>query len=198
MKKILIMISGRGSNMAAILRNVENGCLKGLCEITEVFSNKVDAAGLRLADIHDIKTHTIPSKGKKRNVYNQLLKQHLLELDPDLIIFAGYMKILPTDIIKEFTDRIINIHPADTAQHQGLHGYEWAWENRLDSTKVTVHYVDEGLDTGKVIAKREVDLKGTSSLEEVEKRGLAVEHQFYSECIKKVITAKSGKTLRII
>jgi phosphoribosylglycinamide formyltransferase-1 len=67
-----------------------------------------------------------------------------------------------------------------------LHGYEWAWENRLNESKVTVHYVDEGLDTGSIIAQGIVDLKGADSLEDVEKRGLAVEHELYSKTLKKL------------
>ena len=115
----------------------------------------------------------------------------MIKLQPDYVILAGYMKIIPPEIIKLFPKRIINIHPADTALHRGLHGYKWAFENNLKKTKITVHFVDEGLDTGEVIAKADVDLQGASSLKEVEKRGLAVEHKFYSECLKKIFTEKS-------
>lgn len=180
------MISGRGSNMLAIGRNVIDGNLKGLCEIQTVFSNDENAKGLIAADELGLVTHFINSKGKKRSTYNSLLLEWLKVENPDFIVLAGYMRIVPAEIIQAFPHRIINIHPADTSKHQGLHGYDWAWENRLESTKVTVHYVDEGLDTGSVIAKREVDLKGATSLEEVETRGLAVEHKFYSECLKDV------------
>jgi len=96
------------------------------------------------------------------------------------------MKVLDQSIISNFPERIINIHPADTSEHQGLHAYDWAWENKLSSTKITVHYVDEGLDTGNVIAKAEVDLAGCSSLEEVEKVGLKIEHKFYSKCLEMI------------
>jgi phosphoribosylglycinamide formyltransferase 1 len=193
MHKIIIIISGRGSNMEAIIRSTEDGCLKGLCEIDEVISNKKEAAGLQIAENLQIPTKVIRSRNRKRSEYSNLLKEHLMDKDPYLIILAGYMKILPAEIIKEFPARIINIHPADTALHQGLNGYQWAWENNLKSTKVTVHYVDEGIDTGKVIGKKEVDLSGANSLKEVEKRGLAIEHMFYSECIREVLTAKNAK-----
>ena len=188
------MISGRGSNMQAILKNVKEGILKDQCEVISVFSNRIDAPGLKIAEKFDVKTKVIESKGKKRSTYNSLLLEFLKKLDPDFIILAGYMKILSSDIVHQFPNRIINIHPADTSQHQGLHGYEWAYENGLKSTKVTVHFVDEGLDTGQVIARREVDLTGADTLEEVERRGLAVEHEFYSQCLKKIFTAKYGKT----
>jgi len=190
MKKILIMISGRGSNMEAIINNVENGLLSDICDIIAVFSNKINAPGLKIAENHNIPIKAIGSKGKKRLTYNKLLKEYLLKLNPDLIVLAGYMRILPVEIIKDFPGKIINIHPADTALHQGLHGYEWAFEDNLESTKITVHYVDEGLDTGQVIGKKEVDLHGAETLNEIEKRGLAAEHEFYSKCLSKVLKEK--------
>ncbi len=190
------MISGRGSNMQAIIRNVNEGTLKDICEIQAVFSNKTDAAGLQIAKDYRIQTYCIPSKGKKRSTYNKLLYDYLESLDPDYIILAGYMKIISSDVIQRFRNRIINIHPADTALHQGLHGYEWAFENKLESTKITVHFVDEGLDTGNVIRKREVDISDCKTIEEIEQKGLKVEHQFYSECLKEIFTAKAQRSQR--
>ncbi len=195
-KKIIILISGRGSNMEAIIRNVQSGFLKDFCSIQSVFSNIESAQGLKKATEFDISTHVIVSKGKKRKNYNATLLDWLKKENPDFIVLAGYMKILSPEIIREFPKRIINIHPADTTQHQGLHGYDWAFENKLETTKITVHYVDEGLDTGEIIGQREVDLIGCRSLEEVEQKGLRVEHKFYSECLKKIFTAKNGKTQR--
>ena len=188
--KIAILISGRGSNMKAIVENVQNGILKGLCGVIVVFSNKINAPGLEISESFGLDTKVIESKGKKRSTYDALLYEYLDSLDPDYIILAGYMKIISSNVVQRFRNRIINIHPADNALHQGLHGYEWAFENKMESTKITVHFIDEGLDTGQVIAKREVDLKGATTLEEVEKRGLAVEHVFYSECLQKVFSKK--------
>ena len=190
MKKIAILISGRGSNMKAIAENVKDGILKNYCEILEVFANKKDAPGLEIAENFGLDTKVIESKRKKRKTYNSLLLEYLKKRNPDYIVLAGYMKIISSEIIKEFPDKIINIHPADTALHQGLHGYEWAFENKLESTKVTVHFVDEGLDTGKVIGHREVDISDCKTLDEVEGKGLEVEHAFYSECLKKIITTE--------
>ena len=195
-KRIIVLISGRGSNMLAIIQNVQSGILKDICTIQSVFSNKSDAAGLHKASKLDIPTHVITSKGKKRKNYNEMLLDWLKKENPDFIILAGYMKILSPEIIREFPKRIINIHPADTLQHQGLHGYDWAFENKLITTKITVHYVDEGLDTGEVIGKKEVDISDCRTIEEIEQKGLNVEHEFYSECLRKVLTGKDGKTQR--
>ena len=196
MKKIVILISGRGSNMEAIIRNVQSGILKDVCSIQSVFSNNKNAAGLQKAMESCIPTHVITSKGKKRTAYNAMLMDWLKQQNPYFIVLAGYMKILTPEIIREFPQKIINIHPADTSLHQGLHGYDWAYENQLKTTSITVHYVDEGLDTGEVIGKREVDLSECKTIEEVEQKGLKVEHEFYSECLNKIFTAKNGKTQR--
>ncbi|MCF7792388.1 MAG: phosphoribosylglycinamide formyltransferase [Candidatus Cloacimonetes bacterium] len=197
MNKIIIMISGRGSNMFAIAKNIQSGILKDVCEIQTVFSNKSEAPGLQKANEMGIRTHCIPSKGKKKKTYNSLLLKWLKSEKPDFIVLAGYMKVLPVEIIQEFPRKIINIHPADTTEHQGLHGYEWAWENNIKETKITVHFVDEGLDTGEIIRQRAVDLNGCNSLEEVEKRGLKVEHEFYSKCLREILTAKITKTQKV-
>ena len=100
------------------------------------------------------------------------------------------MKILSPDIIREFPKRIINIHPADTSLHQGLHGYDWVFEKKLETTKITVHYVDEGLDTGSVIGKKDVDISDCKTIEEVEQKGLKVEHKFYSECLREIFEGR--------
>ncbi len=177
------MISGRGSNLVAIAENVNNGILQGECIIQAVFSNKRNAAGLQKAEQFGIPTHVISKTGN----YNFHLLDWLRSKNPDLIILAGYMKILPAEIVRAFPQKIINIHPADTKEHQGLNGYKWAWEKKLAETKITVHFVDEGLDSGKIIGQRVVDLRGAESLAEIEKRGLQVEHEFYSECIKMIL-----------
>lgn len=187
MPELVILISGRGSNMKAILTEIQSGVLKDKCNAAAVISNKKNAPGLIIAQDFGIETKVIASAKRKRSEYNKELLDYLKELNPDYIILAGYMKIISPEIIEHFHNRIINIHPADTIKHQGLHGYEWAWKNKLESTKVTVHFVDEGLDTGKIIGQKNVDLKGSKSLKEVEQRGLTVEHKFYSECLLKVL-----------
>ena len=100
---------------------------------------------------------------------------------PQLLEMIGYREDELSGMQERWT---AIVHPADTARHQGLHGYEWAFDQRLPATRITVHLVDEGLDTGRVLAQREVDLRGAETLAEVERRGLAVEHQLYPEALK--------------
>lgn len=188
-KKLAIFISGRGSNMKAIIEACETGILKDLAEIVLVFSNKPSAAGLETAKAAGLSVLSLPSKGKKRSQFDQEVVDLLANYDLDYIILAGYMRIISSVLVNAYEGRIINIHPADTQQHQGLNGYEWAFEQGLKTTKVTVHYVDEGLDTGSIIEQYAVDLSNATTLEEVERLGLAVEHANYSRAIKRVIEA---------
>ncbi len=185
--KLIIFISGRGSNMQRIIEETKNGILKDIAEVVLVFSDKPEAPGLKIAQETGIETKSIAAKGKSRKEFNDEVMKLLENYEFDYIVLAGYMRILPAEFVRKYPKKIINIHPADTRLHQGLHGYEWAYKNGMKSTKITIHYVDEGMDTGEIIAQREVDLTGAKSLEEVEQRGLAVEHGFYAETIKKLV-----------
>ena len=106
----------------------------------------------------------------------------------DVVVLAGYMRMVTPRIVEAYRGRMLNIHPADTRLHQGLNGYGWAFEQKLPSTRITVHLVDEGLDTGAILAQREVDLRGADTLAEVERRGLAVEHELYPETLRTFLT----------
>jgi phosphoribosylglycinamide formyltransferase-1 len=188
-KRIALFISGRGSNMEAILKACSTGILQDIAEPVLVFSNRADAKGLLVAQAMGVETQVIESKGLKRPAFDAKVLDLLQTYQPNFIVLAGYMRILSPLLVQAYPQRIINIHPADTTQHQGLHGYEWAFDNKLASTKITVHYVDEGLDTGNIIAQKTVDLSGTNTLEEVEQRGLTAEHEFYSSVLKTILEA---------
>lgn len=188
-KRIALFISGRGSNMEAILKACHTGILQDIAEPVLVFSNRADAKGLLVAQAMGVETQVIESKGLKRLEFDAKVLDLLQTYQPNFIVLAGYMRILSPLLVQAYPQRIINIHPADTAQHQGLHGYEWAFDNKLPSTKITVHYVDEGLDTGNIIAQKTVDLSGANTLEEVEQRGLTAEHEFYSSVLKTILEA---------
>jgi phosphoribosylglycinamide formyltransferase 1 len=185
--RLAILLSGRGSNMLALAREVREGVLQELAEVAVVFSNIPEAAGLQSAAELGYATASIDSRGRKRAEFDTDVVAKLREFQPDYVVLAGYMRILSPRFIRAFAGRILNIHPADTHQHQGLHAYDWAWENRLPETKITVHLVDEGLDTGPVLAQAPVDLRGADSIQEVERRGLAVEHRFYADTLARLI-----------
>ncbi len=187
-QRIAIFISGRGSNMEAILKQARDGMLADCCEVALVFANTMEAYGLHIAQQFGVPTAVIESKSKKRQIFDQEVLALLEPLQLDYLVLAGYMRILSPGVIERYRNRIINIHPADTKAYQGIHGYEWAFEQRLEQTTITVHLVDEGVDTGRILAQREVDLRGASTLEEVKERGLRVEHALYSEVLRGVFT----------
>jgi len=185
--RLAVLLSGRGSNMLALVQAVQSGVLKNLAEVVVVFSNKPDAPGLETAAALGCPTAALPSRGRPRQEYDAEVASLLLRYRPDFVVLAGYMRILSPAFIQPFAGRILNIHPADTRQHQGLHAYEWAFENQLAETKITVHLVDEGLDTGPILAQQTVDLRGANTLAEVERRGLAVEHELYAKALADLI-----------
>lgn len=193
MFRIAIFISGRGTNMQAITKEVNGGVLKGLCQIALVFSNKCDAAGLTFARQEGLPVACIESAGKKRSEFDRQVIELLQPYSVDYIILAGYMRILSPQFIRAYPSRIINIHPADTRQHQGQHAYQWAFTNQLSQTAITIHYVNEGVDTGQIIAQQTVNLTGATTLEEVEQRGLQTEYQLYSQTLANLFLSELNK-----
>jgi len=186
--RLAILLSGRGSNMLALAEAVRAGVLQNLAEIVVVFSNDPTALGLESAAALGLPTSSLSSKGRKRESFDLEVVEVLRRYQPDYVVLAGYMRVLSPTFVRAFAGRIVNIHPADTHQHQGLHAYEWAFDNHLTETKITVHLVDEGLDTGPILAQQVVNLEGADTLAEVQRRGLAVEHTLYAETLAALIT----------
>ncbi|RZK37469.1 MAG: phosphoribosylglycinamide formyltransferase [Hymenobacter sp.] len=192
--RLAILLSGRGSNMLALAEAVRAGVLQGLAELVVVFSNDPAAPGIDSAAALGLPTASLASKGRKRAEFDRDVVAILQVYQPDYVVLAGYMRVLSPTFVRAFAGRIVNIHPADTHQHQGLHAYEWAFDNRLAATKITVHLVDEGLDTGPILAQQVVNLIGAESLAEVQRRGLAVEHVLYAETLAELIKQNGAKT----
>ena len=176
--------------MEALVKQAQQGILQDCCEIVLVFANTAAAKGLISAQRSGIPTAVIESQGQRRADFDRAVVALLEPLQLDYIVLAGYLRILSPLFIARYHNRIINIHPADTAAYQGMHGYEWALEQNLQYTKITVHLVDEGVDTGRVLAQRDVDLRGATTLADIQQRGLAVEHALYSETLRDVLTGQ--------
>ncbi len=200
-RRAAVLFSGRGSNLGALLAAAQSGpgCgqastpvrqqmpqtspLHGLLTITLALTNRADAGGIAVANAAGVPVAVIPSRGLDRDSHDAQVIDRLRAHDIDLVLLAGYMRVLSPAFVQAFAGRIFNIHPADTRAHQGLHGYQWAWKQGLAETFVTVHRVDEGLDTGPIVAQARVDLAGCQSLADVEARGLAVEHTLYAKAV---------------
>lgn len=192
MRRAAVLVSGRGSNLERILCETEAGALAGLCRVVVVVANRPDAGGLGIAERHGVAARVVPSAGRSTASYGRLLLAELEPWDVDAVVLAGFLRVISPEMVARYRERIVNIHPADTAAYRGAHGYEWAFASRRDTTTITVHLVDEGVDTGRVLAQRIVDLSGATSLDEVTARGLRVEHAMYSETLARWFRGEFG------
>ncbi len=196
-KALGVLVSGRGSNLRALhAATLPGGALAGVARIAVVASDKPDCGGLAFARERGLPTVALPVLGRTREAWDAALADalaaHEREGPLDLLVLAGFMRILSAAFVARYAGRIVNIHPADTRVHQGLGGYAFAHAARLDETWITVHLVDAGLDTGRVLARRAVDLRGADTLAEIERRGLQVEHAFYSETLRDLLLGELG------
>ena len=181
MKKLGILLSGRGSNFEAIARNVQAGKIPA--EIAVVISNKPEALGLVRAAEMGLATRYIPSKGKEREAFDREVVAALREFDVDLVCLAGFMRILSPYFVREFPRRILNIHPALLPAFPGEDAQRQALEYGVKFTGCTVHFVDEGVDTGPIVCQAVVPVRDDDTVETLSRRILMEEHRIYSEAI---------------
>ncbi len=185
MKKLGILISGRGSNFEAIARNVQAGKIPA--EIGVVISNKEEAAGLVIARQMGLNAVCIPSKGKEREAFERELVAALREHGVDLVCLAGFMRVLTPYFIREFKGRILNIHPAILPSFPGVEAQKQALDYGVKWTGCTVHFVDEGVDTGPVVCQAAVPVLNDDTVETLAARVLKEEHRIYTEAINLVL-----------
>ena len=188
MKKLGILISGRGSNFEAIARNVQAGKIPA--EIGVVISNKEEAAGLAIARQMGLNAICIPSKGKEREAFERELVAALRQHEVDLVCLAGFMRVLTPYFIREFKGRILNIHPAILPSFPGVEAQKQALDYGTKFTGCTVHFVDEGVDTGPVVAQAVVPVLDDDTVETLSARILKEEHRIYTEAVCLVIEDK--------
>lgn len=184
MLRLAVFVSGRGSNLKAIL---ENSDLKNLIKVIVVFSDKVECGAFDIAREYGIETKVIGSGDNK--ISNENLLGVLKNYNLDLIVLAGYLKLVPVNVVKEFENRIINIHPAllPSFGGKGMYGMNVHTSVFNSSAKVsgaTVHFVNTEYDKGKIIAQRCVEISDVNSPEEIAERVLKIEHQILPEVIK--------------
>ena len=191
MKRLGILISGRGSNFEAIAGNVASGALGALgVEIAVVISNRMDARGLETALSRGLNAVCLPSKGLDREVYDRRLAAELHKHDVDLVCLAGFMRLLSAGFIREFPERILNIHPSLLPAFLGLDAQHQALAHGVKITGCTVHFVDEDLDAGPIVIQAAVPVRDDDTVETLSERILKQEHRIYSEAIGIVIAGK--------
>ena len=174
MINIAVLISGRGSNLQAIIDACAEGRIDG--KIMIVISNKKNAYGLLRAQHAGIESLAVETEAE---IIKALAKRKI-----DLVVLAGYMKIVSPELISRYRNRIMNIHPALLPAFPGLHGQKQAFEYGVKVAGATVHFVDEGLDTGPIILQKVIPVHQDDTLQSLSENILQEEHDLYSKAIQ--------------
>ena len=199
MLRIVVLVSGGGTNLQAIIDKIENGRITN-AEIVGVISNKKDAYALTRAKNHGIQGKCIsPKDFESREAFNLEMIREINGMKPDLIVLAGYLVILPEQIVKEFAGRMINIHPSLIPSfcgvgYYGLRVHEEVLARGCKVTGATVHFVDEGADTGPIILQRAVEVEYDDTPEILQKR---VMEQAEWEILPQAIDAIANNRVKI-
>jgi phosphoribosylglycinamide formyltransferase 1 len=189
MKKLGILLSGRGSNFEAIAKNVASGKITN-ARIAIVISNRVDAGGIETAKRLGLETLVVPSKGKAREAHDREVVAALQSHKVDLVCLAGYMRLLSPWFVKQFPYRILNIHPSLLPAFPGLEAQQQAFAYGVKVAGCTVHFVDEELDHGAIIVQRTVPVFGHDDEHTLAARILEQEHEAYSEAVELVLNGR--------
>ena len=194
---VAVFVSGRGSNLKAI---IDSPKLRQFAEVKAVFSDKADCPAFNIAKQFSIPTYCIGNRDSF--ISNNKLKDHLVSLEIELIVLAGYLKLVPGDVVSSFEFRIINIHPAllPSFGGSGMYGanvHKAVFNSSAKVSGATVHFVDETFDTGKIIAQRCVDISNVNSPAEIAERVLKIEHSLLPDVIEKLalkkVTIENGR-----
>ena len=207
MKKVAVLVSGGGTNLQAIIDAKAKGIIKN-AEISLVISNKASAFALERAKKAGIEAKCIaPSAFGARELFNKALIKALDEAEIDLVVLAGFLVIIPEEMVAKYRNRIINIHPSLIPSfcgtgYYGLKVHEKALERGVKLTGATVHFVDEGTDSGPIISQKAVEVKDDDTAESLQLRVMEeAEWKILPEAIELVVSGKvqvvDGKTVLI-
>ena len=186
MKKIAIFASGNGSNFQAIINEIENGTL--IAEIAALVTDKPHCVAVERAQKHNIPVFSfIPKNYVSKEEYEKEIAFFLIEKNVSLIVLAGYMRLIGDVLLKAFHNRIINIHPALLPAFPGKNGIQQAYHYGVKVFGVTVHFVDAGIDTGKIIDQECFKVEKTETLAEIEQKIHVIEHMLYTRVIMEIL-----------
>lgn len=188
MNRLGILISGRGSNFEAIADSIEKGDLDA--EIAIVISNNPKAQGLTRAQERGLNAVCVRSRAMEREAYDRLVVEKLREANVDLVCLAGFMRLLSSYFVNEYPQRILNIHPSLLPSFPGLEAQLQAIEHGVRYSGCTVHFVDERLDAGPIIAQAAVPVLDGDDEDSLAVRILEQEHRTYTEAIRLVLSGK--------
>jgi phosphoribosylglycinamide formyltransferase-1 len=184
--RIGILISGRGSNMLALADAVRDGRIPE-AEIAVVISDQSGAAGLLRAEERGLETRVIERRGRTRVEHDREIIAALREREVDLVCLAGYMRLLSTEFIEAWRGRTLNIHPSLLPSFPGLDAQRQALAYGVKWTGCTVHFVDETLDGGPIVAQSVVPVMDDDTEETLSARILVEEHRLYPEAVARVV-----------
>lgn len=189
MKKIVILISGRGSNMQAIVQAAQRE--QWPAEIAAVISNKPDAAGLQFAQSQGIPTLVVESKSfASRESFDQALQAEIDKIGADLVVLAGFMRILTPGFVQHYANRIINIHPSLLPSFIGLHTHQQALDAGVKLHGATVHFVTAELDHGPIIDQASIRVFNDDTADSLAQRLLEKEHIIYPRAVRLFVEDK--------
>ncbi len=179
MKSIVILISGRGSNMEAIVRaGIPGG------RVAAVISNRPEAAGLAFATSHGIATDVVDHRAyPSREAFDAALAEVIDRYAPDLVVLAGFMRVLTEGLVRRYDGRLLNIHPSLLPSFPGLHTHERALEAGVRVHGATVHFVTPSLDCGPIVVQAVVPVLPDDDADRLAARVLAQEHRIYPQAV---------------
>jgi phosphoribosylglycinamide formyltransferase 1 len=189
--RLVILISGRGSNMRSIIEAINHQQLDAT--VAAVISNRPDAAGLEYASSQSIPTKIIDHKAfADRDSFDRALAQQIDEFKPDYVILAGFMRILTAEFVEHYQNKLINIHPSLLPKFKGLDTHQRAIDAGEKEHGASVHFVTAELDDGPVIMQAKVQVMPDDSAQTLAARVLEQEHQLYPAAIQKLVNVKQG------
>jgi phosphoribosylglycinamide formyltransferase 1 len=189
--RVAVLASGNGTNLQAILDTVHG---RDGITVVGVASDRAEARALERAAAAGIETAVFPADGyPDRDARDAAIGDWLEKRDVDLVVLAGYMQLLSASFVERFRDRVINVHPALLPAFPGLDAIGQALDAQVAVTGVTVHYVDEGIDTGPALLQREVEIPDSRNREELEAEIHSVEHELLPEAVRMLARRRSGR-----
>lgn len=197
--RITVLISGRGSNLGALIDAERRGALSGA--VTTVISNRADAAGLELAARAGAATRVIESAGVPREAFDASLGAAVDASAPDLVVLAGFMRILGPAFVARYTGRMLNIHPSLLPLYPGLHTHRRALADGVRIHGCTVHFVTEDLDHGPIVAQGAVPVRDDDDEGSLAARVLAVEHRILPMAVRAFCEGRiviDGRRVRVM
>ena len=193
------MVSGRGTNLQSVIDAIESGEIKD-AEIACIISDKEDAYALKRAEKHDIEGIYVNPKAYDRQTYDDAVLKILKEKETDLVLLAGYLRIISDSLVNAYKNKIINIHPSLLPSFKGLNAQKQALNYGVKFTGCTVHFVEPDLDAGPIIMQKIIAIEDNDTVETLSERLLVEENKAYREVVKLFVENKlevNGRFVKI-